>query len=64
MKRTLAKVGFVAAFLIAAIAIAHAVTQVLPWTVGLGGGLGALAVITTPKLFDRIWPKPMQGWSE
>ncbi|PTS83888.1 hypothetical protein DBR17_08335 [Sphingomonas sp. HMWF008] len=64
MKRSVAKIAFVGAFLIAAIAIAHFITRALPWTFGLGGALGAVVFMTTPKLFDRIWTKPMKGWAE
>jgi hypothetical protein len=66
MKRTLAKMSFIAVALVIVFAISEVISRRFPGflTGGLGGGFGALVLVTFPKLFDRLWPKPMSGWKE
>ncbi len=64
MKRTVAKIAFVGVAFVAAVAVAVWISSAFNWEIGLGGSLGAVVLIMTPKLFDRIWPKPMKGWSK
>ncbi|MGH6616089.1 hypothetical protein [Sphingomonas sp.] len=66
MKRTLARIAFVATILLVLTAISVAISMRFPGHLvgGLSGSVAVLILLRMPKLFDKIWPKPMQGWAE
>ena len=66
MKRTVAKIVFVVTLWAATVAICHEIDQLAHswWTAGLGGGFGYIVALGGVKLFNRVWPKPADGWAE
>ncbi len=67
MKRKLGFVAFTGALFVTAIAAGIAISHTWlrgTWLDGLGGGLGALALMSSSKLFARLWPAPKAGWAE
>ena len=67
MKRKLGFVAFSGALFVTDIAAGIAIFHTWlrgTWLDGLGGGFEALALMSSSKLFARLWPAPKAGWAE